>query len=134
MATPAPRPRRPNRSAAERGAQYRRADGRATEHLVAAFAAIDARRGQRFSGLAQALRMALQGAHPAAGGLQDAVDDLGAALADRRSRVVYLEATLAPPCPAEAGVDVAALDTTIEELGASAAADPRGGGGGDDSG
>ncbi|CAK0892218.1 unnamed protein product, partial [Prorocentrum cordatum] len=38
-----------------------------------------------------------------------------------------VEATLAPPCPAVAGADVAALDTTIEELGALAAADPRGG-------
>ncbi|CAK0843893.1 unnamed protein product [Prorocentrum cordatum] len=95
---------RRRRAASGRRAQYRRADGRAAEHLLAAFAAIGARRGQRLSGLAQALRTALQGAHPPAGaagepgderggggvqpepgGLQDPVDDLGAALADWRT-------------------------------------------------
>eukprot|EP00959_Pyramimonas_sp_CCMP1952_P044754 934866-Pyramimonas_sp.AAC.1 len=66
----APRRRRPNRTAAERRAQYARADGRAAMWLLHAFTEIERHRGQGLTSLAQALRQALAGEPAGAADMQ----------------------------------------------------------------
>ena len=55
------RPRRPNRSAAERRAQYARAQGRVARALLETFKKIDLHRGQQLTVLGRAPSMALAG-------------------------------------------------------------------------
>eukprot|EP00959_Pyramimonas_sp_CCMP1952_P364098 7624809-Pyramimonas_sp.AAC.1 len=54
--------RRPPRKAAARRAQYTRAEARASEHLLRAFAALTSHRGRQPSQLAQAVASALAAA------------------------------------------------------------------------
>eukprot|EP00959_Pyramimonas_sp_CCMP1952_P447145 9361942-Pyramimonas_sp.AAC.1 len=56
--------RRPNRTAAERRAQYARAQGRAAQHLLQALGAVSAHRGQQLSRLGRAVRLALLDGSP----------------------------------------------------------------------
>eukprot|EP00959_Pyramimonas_sp_CCMP1952_P132320 2766558-Pyramimonas_sp.AAC.1 len=58
-----PRRRRPNRTAAERRAQYARANGRAVMRLLHAFTEVEQHRGQGLTRLASALRQALVADH-----------------------------------------------------------------------